>query len=60
VLQGVAGLAATAVLGPRAFAAVAREVHMKTIPASSEKIPVMLGTPAHLQRRAVHRGAQRA
>ena len=44
-MQGVAGLTAAAVLGPRALAAGAREVHMKTIPAGSEKIPsVGMGT----------------
>ena len=45
MLQGVAGLAAAAALGPRALAAAAREVHMKTIPSSSERIPsVGMGT----------------
>ena len=45
MLQGVAGFAAAAAIGPRALAARAREVHMKTIPAGSEKIPsVGMGT----------------
>jgi diketogulonate reductase-like aldo/keto reductase len=45
VLQGAAGIAAAAVLGPRAFAAVARQVHMKPIPATGETIPAVgMGT----------------
>jgi len=45
VIQGVAGLAAAAALGPRALEAAARTPHMKKIPATGESIPAIgMGT----------------
>ena len=45
VLQGVAGLAAAAALGPRALAGATRAIHLKKIPGTGEAIPAVgMGT----------------
>jgi len=45
VLQGAAGLAAAAVLGPRTLAGATREIHSKKIPGTGEAIPAVgMGT----------------